>query len=220
MLSAIAPQTPPADASSAARAGLNADYQAFLKLLVAQIQNQDPLEPMDSTTFVTQLAQLTQVEQAMTTNSHLEKITKRMDLSSAFSDVALIGREVSVASERLSLRGGEATGDYVLTGAAVVAEAEILDGTGQLIRALPVPVGAPGTPLRFSWNGLDELGRSLVDGTYGFRVRAFDSTGQDVAVRTAARVVVEGVAFQSGGSRLQLADGREVTAADILSVSR
>jgi flagellar basal-body rod modification protein FlgD len=220
MLSAITPLTTPTDASATARAGLNADYQAFLKLLVAQIQNQDPLEPMDSTTFVTQLAQLTQVEQAMTTNSHLEKISKRMDLSSAFSDVALIGREVSVPSERLSLRAGRAEGDYVFTSAAVVAEAEILDGNGQLIRALPVQVGAPGTPMRFSWNGLDDSGRSLADGAYAFRVRAFDSAGQDVAVRTAARIVVEGVAFQSGGSRLQLADGREVTAADILSVSR
>ena len=101
-----------AQASDLSRQSLGTDYDNFLKLLVAQVQNQDPLEPMDSTTFVSQLAQLSQVEQAIQTNKNLESISGRMDSVTAFADLGLLGRTVRVEGDQTELRGGAAVFSY------------------------------------------------------------------------------------------------------------
>lgn len=82
--------TPAASASAADRASL--DYDSFLKLLVAEMKNQDPTEPMDSTEYVAQLATFSQVEQTIQTNTRLEDLLKSSSIAQAGS---LIGRSVT-----------------------------------------------------------------------------------------------------------------------------
>jgi len=95
----ITPQTPPvgttvltADATREAKASV--DYQSFLKLLVAQMKNQDPTKPMESTEYVAQLASFSQVEQAIQSNSKLSQILQASSLAQAD---AVIGRTVTSA---------------------------------------------------------------------------------------------------------------------------
>ncbi len=79
--------------------GTTVDYQSFLKLLVAQMKNQDPTAPMDSTDYVAQLATFSQVEQSVQTNSKLDQILQAQSLSQASS---LIGRTVTSADEKIT----------------------------------------------------------------------------------------------------------------------
>ena len=94
------------------------DYESFLKLLTAQLRNQDPLAPMDATQFMTQLAQLSTVEQSMRSNDTLGKVLDTLKSSGMRMDMALLGRKVEVASDQLSLTGGNAQATVAFTAPA------------------------------------------------------------------------------------------------------
>ena len=115
---------------------LSADYESFLKLLTAQLQNQDPLEPMDSSTFVSQLAQLSQVEQSIQTNSHLESIAAKLNTAGLTNDLGLIGRQVSVPGNEFDVVGGRGSFDYMLEQEVASVSAVIRDRSGTLLRQL------------------------------------------------------------------------------------
>lgn len=131
---------------------LGEDYQSFLTLLTAQIQNQDPLEPMDSTAFVSQLATLTQVEQAVAQNANLEEISAQLSSLSAISGLNLLGRDVVAPSSEVALSGGPATLGYRLNNEAQLVTLDVTDGNGAILRSFygcPAPPAAcmrsPGT---------------------------------------------------------------------------
>lgn len=211
----------PSSAQGAAQAsaqGLNTDYQSFLKLLVAQVQNQDPMAPMDSTTFVSQLAQLSQVEQAIMTNTNLEKVVDRLDVSQAFSDVALIGRDVRVASDNIELAGGVASFDYALADTASNVSISILAEDGSVVRTLPQPVTSPGAPVTVLWDGYDGSGRQLADGTYSVRVNAVNPEGNAVASTVTTATSVRQISYKDGTPMLVLGNGDEIPSSSILGV--
>lgn len=97
MTSAVSTGAGSALTSSAAKASV--DYQSFLKLLVAEMKNQDPTNPMDSTQFVAQLASFSQVEQSVQMNSRLDQIMQSTALAQAD---ALIGREITSADGEMT----------------------------------------------------------------------------------------------------------------------
>lgn len=95
----IGATTPHASAATDAASKTQVDYQSFLRLLVAEMKNQDPTNPMDSTQYVAQLAAFSQVEQSVQTNSKLDQLLQASSLSQAG---ALIGRTVASADGSLS----------------------------------------------------------------------------------------------------------------------
>lgn len=90
----VPPVSPSATNRSEPKSKTSVDYQSFLKLLVAQMKNQDPTKPMDSTDFVAQLATFSQVEQSVQSNSKLDRILQATALTQAS---ALIGRQITSA---------------------------------------------------------------------------------------------------------------------------
>lgn len=205
-------------AAQASTKGLNTDYQAFLKLLVAQVQNQDPMAPMDSTTFVSQLAQLSQVEQAIMTNTNLEKVVDRLDVSQAFSDVALIGRDVRVQSDKIELTEGVASFDYALSDSASSVSISILAEDGTVVRTMPQPVTSPGAPVTMLWDGYDGSGRQLADGSYTVRVNAVDLEGNAIASQVTTSTSVRQISYKDGNPMLILGNGQEIPSSSILGV--
>ncbi|GAB1582955.1 flagellar hook assembly protein FlgD [Phyllobacterium phragmitis] len=113
--------------SNTAAAAATADYQSFLKLLVAQMKNQDPTQPMDSTQYVSQLATFSNVEQAVQMNSKLDQLLGSFSLSQADG---LIGRTVTSADGKIS---GEVKSVRILQDGMV---AKLADGT-----ELPITTG-------------------------------------------------------------------------------
>lgn len=197
---------------------LNTDYQAFLKLLVAQVENQDPLEPMDSTTFVSQLAQLSQVEQAIMTNSKFDTLIEKTDASRSFSDVALLGRDVRVISDQVSLEEGRAAFSVTLSSKAERVSISILDDSGAVTRRIDQGATEPGAPLDFVWDGVDDAGVARGDGIFSIKVEAVDAEGKAVGNLVATSARIEQIDYEGADPVMRLSNGARIGTSAIMSV--
>jgi len=205
--------------SQVAQAKLTADYDSFLKLLTAQVSNQDPLEPMDSTTFVSQLAQLSQVEQAIVTNSNLESINARLAASGAMADMQLIGREVTLASDQVELIDGFGSFSYQLNDPASTVRARIVAEDGTVVRTFDGLAGtANGELHEVTWDGLDSEGLTVPDAVFTVEIEATDSEDMAVSASTYAITQVEELSFETGTPLLLLRNGMQTGSGQIIAV--
>lgn len=205
--------TTAATTTSTTKTGL--DHEAFLKLLTAQLQNQDPLAPMDATQFMTQLAQLSSVEQAVETNQTLKEVLEAVRSSGLRGDIAFIGRTVEVDSDQLTLSGGQGQIAYAIDGAPASVKIEVLDSTGAVVKT------AAGTPQAgrqvFAWDGKKADGSTAADGVYTVRVTAKAADGTALTTATVATGTVTQVRTVDGESQLVLEGGATVPSADVLA---
>jgi flagellar basal-body rod modification protein FlgD len=217
--SAAAPAQPvPAQAAELGKTSIGTDYDNFLKLLVAQVQNQDPLEPMDSTTFVSQLAQLSQVEQAIQTNQNLEAISGRMDSVTAFADLGLLDRTVRVSGETTELKGGRTAFSYTLDAPAAQVEIELVGPDGEIAHRVWQNNQPAATPQELSWDGMTAGGAISPDGAYQVRVRAFGQDGTPVNASVTGSATVSEVRFENGAATLLLSTGESVPSEAVVAV--
>jgi flagellar basal-body rod modification protein FlgD len=190
----------------APQAPTDANRDMFTKLLVAQIQNQDPLSPQDPTAYVNQLSQLSQTEalqnlsQMTTANASILQSMQTLAMGSQ------VGSEVTVATDTLKLDGGKVNGTIQLNGAS---SATTLVLTGLDGQQHTVELGAHGSgPLPFTINP-EALG--LPPGTY--RIQAKPSDGSSPQIEVAARL--NSVRVANGGVVLQVANVGEVDPSSI-----
>lgn len=201
--------------SSGATVGGSVDlastFNNFLLLLTTQLQNQDPLSPLDTNQFTEQLVQFTNVEQAIKTNAKLDQLIYLQGTNQLTGALDYVGKIVEVDSVVLDLSDGTATMSYDLASKAEDAKIEIVDEDGNIVRTLKVEGGAGRHEV--TWDGKDDSGADLPDGLYGFVVKAVDSEGRTVPVRqgTIGRVtaieVIDGDVTVSIGE-LQVSIGR------------
>ncbi len=197
---------------------LSEDYTTFLELLTAQISNQDPLEPMDSTTFVTQLAQLSQVEQAAQTNVLLENLGAQLDSISLTASATLVGQDASFATNTLVLGENGAEGSYKLGRSADNVSVEIFGPTGQLVRTLSNLPGAADEEQSFTWDGRTETGQNALQGTYQIRVRAFDEQGDQIDAVAYRDAQIQEVTLSSGQIFYRVEGDELITAESVRAV--
>lgn len=215
-LSVPSGQPLPAAASSradVARSQLVKDSDQFIKLLVAQVQNQDPLNPTDGTQFISQLAQLTQVEQAVQTNASLEALTATLGMSTALNQTAMIGREVTTVSETFILGavGGRFSYEFGRSPAAV--SAVITDAAGNVVRQIDGLSTESNRVIDVEWDGLDANGNYLPQGEYKVTLATPDGTG---GYNTYSTSIVDSIEFAGGVPLMRLADGRTALGTDIV----
>ena len=208
----------PAPASQAAAARLSDDYQSFLKLLTAQLANQDPLEPMDSSTFVTQLAQLSQVEQAISTNASLELIANQLANAGLQGDMQYIGRTVTVPGTKVTLENGAGSFGFLLGATARSVKAEILAADGTVIRRFADLPTEPGNMHEVDWDGLDNVGLPVPDGIYTIRLTALDAEGEAVTATAHTATRVERLTLDGWTSTLHLANGETAFPGQVIGV--
>ena len=194
---------------------LNETFDNFLTLLTTQLENQDPLSPMDTAQFTEQLVMFSSVEQALLTNEKLDDLIALQGGSQLNDAVNYIGKEVATDGELLALQSGLATIDYELGSSAETVQIDIMDASGQFVRRLsgPTDFGAHSV----TWNGLDESGTQLPDGEYSLLVTASDSNGNPVAVTQGTTGMVTGVRLEGGEVVLSLGT-IDVRLDEILSV--
>lgn len=155
--------------------GLNKDD--FLKLFVAQMQNQDPLNPQDSSQYITQLAQLTQVEQSYNTNSNLQSILTQGNNMATLSTVSFIGKYVTAAGNQVSHQSGTPdTIGYNLSSSAQSVAISITDSNGAVIKTLTQGLTAAGNG-SVTWDGTNSQGQQVPAGVYKVTVRGVDGNG-------------------------------------------
>lgn len=183
-------------ASATGRARLAENFDTFLTLLTTQLQNQDPLSPMDSTQFTQQLVQMTGVEQQLLTNDLLEKLVSNTGTGVATA-VSLIGKEVRADSDAAALKDGKAEWTYSLGRDASTVQLDILDSKGRVVRSI-APTDNKAGEHTLTWDGKGQGGSELADGTYTLRVTAKDSEGSTVTSNVYVDGLVTGVEQQDG----------------------
>ncbi len=204
-------------AAAAMKESVGLDKDDFLKLFITQMQNQDPLNPMDSTEYMAQLAQLTQLEQTYKTNSNLKEILSALDSSSAMSAVTFLGTQVSAAGSEIAVEEGKGTSiRYSLPVAADQVTVAITDASGMAVRTLTLGQTAAGEGT-LSWDGTDSSGAAVPSGIYSIAVTGIRSTGTSFAGETFVQGTVSAVDF-SGYSPVLTVGGVRVPLGGILSV--
>ena len=209
-------------AASGASSSSAADNQdRFLKLLVAQMKNQDPMNPMDNAQVTSQLAQISTGQGIEQLNSTMSKFAEANSNSRAVDSANLIGQTVlseSMTITRTAGQTGTSRAGVHLESAADQVKVELLDAGGSTVAAVDFKNQPAGT-LSFEWSGTDAAGRALAAGTYTMRVTA--SSGKDaVSASTLATSVVTGITQGSDGVKLSLASGASVGRDDIKGVFR
>ncbi|HWF62700.1 MAG TPA: flagellar hook capping FlgD N-terminal domain-containing protein [Nitrospira sp.] len=189
----------------------------FLNLLVTQLQNQDPLKPVDNQDFIAQLAQFSQLQQSAQQVTLLQQLISGQNASQAYSLIPLIGHQVNVAGSSIQLNSGGATLGYSLAANAAAVSVTITDAKNQAVRVLNL--GAQGSGgQQVQWNGLDQNGNQVPAGTYQYAVSAVDNNGNKVAATTNSIVTVSGVVPNSGQTPTILAGGQVIDPSTITDI--
>jgi flagellar basal-body rod modification protein FlgD len=195
--------------------GLNQDD--FLKLLVTQLQNQDPLNPQDSSAFVTQLAQISQVEQTYNINSNLQSLLAGQNSATSLSSVSLIGKVVSAQGSQVALTSGsQSTVGMSFPSDVAKVTVQIKDASGNTVRTLTQGATAAGVS-SMAWDGKGDGGQVLPSGTYSFSVSGTDASGTKIDGTPMIQGQVTGVSM-SGSTLVLTVNGMDVPLSSVVEV--
>jgi len=191
----------------------------FLTLLVAQLENQDPLKPQDGSEFMSQLAQLESVQGIQDLNDSFNSFSQSMLSNQALQATTLVGRDVMVQSTTGQLEQGKAlTGVIGLPEAASSVTLNVFNSAGALVRQLPLGDHGAG-PLTFSWDGLGGDEQAAPSGQYTLAAQG-RVNGETIELGTAVNFNVNSVTIDpASGTMLNLA-GRSgsIPLANVLQV--
>lgn len=204
--------TSPTATAGTATTGLGSGAQdiedTFLTLLVTQLQNQDPLNPMENAELTSQLAQISTVEGIENLNASLEAMLASYASSQVLQAAGLIGHEVLVDGSALQLAAGVAGGAAQLPQTADQVTVKIYDANGNVVQTLALGEQSAGI-VEFVWDGSDSAGQTLADGKYSFTVTA-TADGEYVEATPLSLATVGSVAVQGGTVLLELPGMGEV----------
>jgi flagellar basal-body rod modification protein FlgD len=191
--------TPPRSAN--AFSALAGNIDTFLTLLTTQLRNQDPLKPLDTEKFTSQLVQFASVEQSIKTNSHLEALIALQGATDRQSALDFIGREARVATNMAQFANGRADWTYVLPQDARAVSLSVLDEKGNVAARLPGAASAGAHA--FSWNGTMPDGRAAPDGVYRLQIDAIAADGAAIAADIESQARVLAASFGAGAPKLE-----------------
>jgi flagellar basal-body rod modification protein FlgD len=195
---------------------LSGNFSTFLTLLTTQLKNQDPTSPMDSNQFTQQLVEYSQVEQQINTNTNLQTLITQGTTNASAITTGYLGKNVSVTNGNASLSGGAATWTYNLGTASATTQLTVTNSSGQTVYT-----GAGNTTAgnnTFNWNGQDNNGNQLSDGTYKLTVTATDSSGGTVTTSVASAGTVSQIDL-TGSSPMLVIGNMEVSPSNVAAVS-
>jgi flagellar basal-body rod modification protein FlgD len=189
----------------------------FLKLLTYQLQNQDPLNPMEQQKFSGELAQFAQLEQLTNLNDKYDNMNRNAGMQDKFFAASFLGKKVVTAGSTLKLnRDGEpADIMFSLDGSAKKLYVRIYDEKGNMIGQIEKENANAGSH-QIKWNGTALDNTPAKSGQYNIQVLAFDEANQKVPAQTNAVGLVESVTFDRGEAVLHV-DGKKVNLRDVIS---
>lgn len=196
------------DKINKSRSSLASSEETFLKLLTTQMKNQDPLSPMDSNAFTSQIVQMTGVEQQLMTNDLLAALVG-MNNSGITDAVNMMGKQVTAESDTSVLKGGEASWTYNQSRAGTSVKVEVLDKYGKTIATI-LPTDMTKGDHTFKWDGKDTTTKAQQPdgGAYTLRVTATDAEGAQIATTAKGRLegIVTAVTNESGQNMVSIGD--------------
>ncbi len=180
--------------SANSRTRLSDNYDTFLVLLTAQLQNQDPLAPMDSTQFTQQLVQFSQVEQQIRTNEQLEGLAGQYNAAAAGAALSYLGKDAIISASETYLAGGEANWAYRLPEAATSMTISVKDMQGRTVYETNTAARGAGEHL-FTWDGTRTDGAAAAEGVYRIIIDAKNAGGTSISPTVSVRETIMGVDF-------------------------
>ncbi len=172
----------------------------FLTLLVTQMKNQDPLNPLDNAQLTTQLAQISTVTGIEQMHQTMKAVLDQIKGLEALHAAGIDGRDVLIASDRIQLSAGGASGAFELTGPADAVTITIKNSAGATLREMQLSRQEAGMHT-FEWEGITASGARAADGLYSVSINA-TASGTPVASTTLARAHVSGIV--QGADTIQL----------------
>lgn len=209
--------TSKAAATSATGAdSVGATQDRFMKLLITQMKNQDPLNPLDNAQVTSQLAQLSTVTGIDKLNATMGTLKDSYQSSQALQATGLIGHGVLVPGSTTKLADGKAVLGMDLPGAADAVSVTIRDSAGNVVQKLDLGAQEAGT-LPLGWDGKTDKGAAAANGQYSFEVSA-SSAGSKLKVTTLSYDQVGSVSTGAAGTRLNLTGGGSAALADVREI--
>ncbi len=182
----------------------------FMKLLVTQLQNQDPLDPMKAEQMVSQLSELTSVEELVAIEGRMQALEVGIASVANTQVSGLVGKTVRADGTSLILDGsGPVESSFTLEGPAEEVTVTIRDAGGNAVRTMTLDPSMAGE-VNFTWDGLDDNGQPLGEGRYRMEITAKAENGQSVGVDTDIRGLVTEVSYDDGFPQLVVGDRRVV----------
>jgi len=217
-ISFVPTPTAPTGSSSDSAASLADNFDTFLNILTAQIQNQDPLEPMDSSAFTDQLVQFSGVEQQIKSNKSLEALLAASNASTGAALSGYLGQEAEIDSAGAAFTGDPVHWRYYLPSDAASTTVTVTDAKGKVLysKAGELNTGAHD----FTWDGVKNNGDvAETDQAYWISVVSEDANGKAVTPTHTVVTTITGVDLTYGEPALTTSAG-VFTYADILRLTR
>lgn len=203
--------------ATGAASKLNADFDMFLKLLTTQMQNQDPLDPMDTSEYTQQLVQYSAVEQSIEQTATLKSILGSLGTQSLTQASSLLGKIVETDSATAGLTDEiPAQWSWKADRSAASLTATITDSRGRVVDTRTVEANAATGVLQ--WDGLTSTGRQMDAGDYSIELTAKDASGTEVPVTVHAIGVVSDVQFENGNVSLTV-NGTQVPTTSLVRIA-
>src|SRR5262245_41584535 len=196
---------------------LAGNFQTFLTLLTTQLQNQNPLDPLDTNQFTQQLVQFASVEQQLRQNDQLSTLVNLEKTAQSTAALAYVGYTAVVDGSKASYDGTNSAAWTLKVPNDTTANVTITNSAGQTVftGSYPVQKGSP----TFTWDGKGNDGTQWPAGTYTLNVSAKDSSGNNVAIPTEVQGVVDSVDLTASPPLLSIG-GQSYTTDQIKRVVR
>ncbi len=188
-------------AKPTASSTLSGNYNDFLKLLMTQLQNQDPTAPLDANQFTSQLVQFSSVEQQINTNGSLTKLIELTQGSEMLQSSSLVGKQVQVQADSLALQGGTAALQFNAATPQRVSIGVYADSGAKLRDA--TLTSQPGSNA-WTWDGKDNDGNKVNDGAYRAIVTTADASGEAQTIPFSVTGMATGVQRKGAALNVQL----------------
>jgi flagellar basal-body rod modification protein FlgD len=190
-----------------------------MKLLVAELKNQDPMNPMESREMVAQLSQLTSVEKLQGIESRLDTLTGLQSAQSAAQNAALIGKRVEADTTSMRLSALQpASGGYQLLGDAANVKLSIRNSAGELVREIDLGAQKAGHK-NFEWDGTLGNGQRASNGNYFFDLSAKNPNGAPVSTSTRVSGLVSEITYENGQPEV-IVGGARVALGDVTTIAQ
>ncbi|WP_313202059.1 flagellar hook assembly protein FlgD [Pseudomonas sp.] len=216
--SGVTTNTSKTSTTSSATGGQTLGKDAFLQLLVTQMQNQNPLDPQDNSEFVAQLAQFSSLEGITSLNESVSAITSAMASSQALQASSLVGRSVIVQNDKAIVDTTSSfNAQFVVPQAISEAKITITDKDGNTVKTIELGEQAAGYG-DFIWDGTNNSGEKVDPGTYTFTATT-TVDGKAVQMNTLLPAKVTSVSFNTTGEMvLNLAGVGKVSLSDVQTI--
>ncbi len=214
--SGLATNTPTTPSTSSTASSF--DMNSFLKMFLTQLQCQDPTNPMQSYELASQLAQFTTVQQLTNANATLSNLQTYAGAMNNADMASVVGKNISAQKNTIDVSSGAASDLSFQLGSAGNVTVTIQDADGNTIFTETRSSQSAGN-YKVGWNGKDQSGAAVSDGSYTCTISAVDSSGTSTTIIPTVQGQVNACNLNSTSPYYILSDGTKVAAADVITIS-